>query len=225
MGIGAAAVGGAAMLGSSYMSSRAASKGAKAQAKASKRASEIELQMFREGQAAQAPWREAGERALGILEERVMAGPGEYTQDPGYQFRLGEGLKQIQSGRGNIRSGATEKALQRYAQDYATGDYQNFLNRYNQSLTPLQSLSGVGQTTSAQGAQLGGQVAGQIGQNIQQSGAAKASGYAQQANIMSGMVGQGLGLAAASYGGPGWGGGGGAGAAGPRPIMKPWGGR
>ncbi len=208
MGTAAAIAGGigmTAIAGSTAYSSRQARKGAKAQAKAAERASDVELQMFREGQAAQAPWREAGERALGTLEERVMAGPGEYTQDPGYQFRLGEGLKQIQSGRGNIRSGATEKALQRYAQDYATGDYQNFLNRYNQSLTPLQSLSGVGQTTAAQGAQLGQQTAGSIGQNLQQAGAAKASGYAQQANIMSGMVGQGLGLAAATYGGPGWG--------------------
>lgn len=204
MGIGAAVIGGGALLGSAYMSGKAGEKGAKAQERAAQQASATELQMFREGQEATAPWREAGGRSLGTLEERMADGPGEYTASPGYRFRMQEGLKQIQSGRGNVRSGATEKALQRYAQDYATSDYDNFLNRYYQSLTPFQSLSGVGQTTATQGAQMGQQVAGQIGQNIQAGGAAKASGYQAMPNAFSNIIGQGAGLAAMTYGGPGW---------------------
>lgn len=204
MGIGAAIVGGGALLGSAAMSSRAAKKGAQAQASASDRASDVQLQMFREGQAATAPWREAGERALGTLEKRVAAGPGEYTQSPGYQARLEEGRRNILAGRGNVRSGATEKALIRYGQDYATSDYDNFLNRYYRSLQPLQSLAGVGQTTAAQGAQMGQQTAGAVGQNIMRAGQARAGGYADQANAISNLVGQGVGLAAMTYGGPGW---------------------
>ena len=93
------------------------------------------------------PWRAAGETALGTLTSMLEAGPGEYTQSPDYAIRLAEGEKAIErsaAARGNALSGAAVKAAQRYGADLATEDYDNFLNRYYQSLAPYQQLSGVG---------------------------------------------------------------------------------
>ena len=96
-----------------------------------------------------APWREAGTWGVNELARLLQAGPGEFTEDPGYQFRLGEGTKALNRGaaaRGKYFSTDTMKALEEYGQDYASGEYTNFLNRYYQKLNPLQSLAGMGQT-------------------------------------------------------------------------------
>lgn len=57
----------------------------------------------------------------------------DYQQDPGYQFRLQEGLKQLQgkaAARGGALSGATLKGVQGYAQNLASQEYGNAYNRY-----------------------------------------------------------------------------------------------
>jgi hypothetical protein len=71
--------------------------------------------------------------------------------DPGYGFRLKEGLKAVDSqaaARGGLISGAALKASQRYGQDMASQEYTNAFNRYqttrNNTLAPYQSLQGVG---------------------------------------------------------------------------------
>lgn len=185
-----------------------AEKASKAQVKASEQAQATQWKMYEQSRADMAPWRVAGEKALGTLEGMVEAGPGDYTESPGYQFRLDEGRKQIQQGRGNIRSGATEKALQRYSQDYATGDYQNFLNRYYQSLTPFQNLSGTGQQSAAGQAQVAQQTGQTVGNLQQQAGAAKASGYTNKYNAYKGFIGGAAKIGALAYGAGMFGGGG-----------------
>lgn len=47
---------------------------------------------------------------------------------PGYRFRLGQGLQALDrtaAARGNALSGGATKAAERYAQDYASGEFQN----------------------------------------------------------------------------------------------------
>jgi hypothetical protein len=175
-----------------------------AQDEASRKAMDVQERMYMQGREDLAPWREAGKAALGTLQEKVAAGPGEYTQSPGYQARLDEGNRNILAQRGNYRSGATDKALTKYGQDYATNDYDNFLNRYYQSLTPLQSLSGTGLTTTGKTADMGTQFGQSSANQILRAGEQKASGYTDRYNAMTGLVGQGAGLAAMTYGGPGW---------------------
>lgn len=54
------------------------------------------------------------------------------ANDPGYQFRLEEGRKALQgaaAARGSILSGGTLKALDRYNQEYASGEFGNVYNR------------------------------------------------------------------------------------------------
>ena len=174
-----------------YSSSQAARKAAKAQVKGTDVATQAQLEMYYQGREDLAPWREGGTWALGELREKISAGPGEYTESPGYQFRLGEGVRAREMGaaaRGNVLSGAQQKGLTRYGQDYATQDVDNFLRRYYQSLTPYQSMAGQGQTTAGQTAQMGMQTGQGIGQNYLAAGQARASGYINQANVMSGAV-------------------------------------
>ena len=57
----------------------------------------------------------------------------DYQQDPGYQFRLQEGLKQLgrtSAARGGALSGATLKGTQGYAQNLASQEYGNAYDRY-----------------------------------------------------------------------------------------------
>jgi len=186
-----AIIAGVATLASAYMASRASDKASKAQIKGADAATQAQLDMYYQGREDVAPWREGGEWALGELRGRMEAGPGEYTESPGYEFRLGEGIRARERGaaaRGNVLSGAQTKALTRYGQDYATADVDNYLRRYYDSLKPYQSMAGVGQTTASQGAQLGAQVGQSVGQNYLAAGRARASGYINQANVLSGAV-------------------------------------
>lgn len=52
--------------------------------------------------------------------------------DPGYQFRLSQGNQALNRGfaaGGTLLNGGTAKALARYNQDYASGEFQNVYNR------------------------------------------------------------------------------------------------
>lgn len=130
----------------------------------------------------------------GLIEQ----GPGEFTESPGYQFRLDEGEKAIDramAARGSFKSGAAMKELGRFNQDYATNDYDNFLNRYYDSLKPYQSLAGIGQTAAGQGGNVlqgMGQTATSQGNSLaglNMAGAdARASGYINQANAVTGGI-------------------------------------
>ena len=78
--------------------------------------------------------------------------------------------------------------MSRFGQDYAAADYQNFLDNYYKSLTPYQSLAGVGQTTASQNAANGNAVAANIAGNTINAGNATASGYINQANAVTGAA-------------------------------------
>jgi hypothetical protein len=143
-----------------------------------------------------APWRTAGANALTGLQSKMAGGPPQvapfnFETSPGYQFRLDEGQKAVERGaaaRGNLLSGATGKALTRYGQDYATNEYQtqlgnyerqrgNTLAEYYQSLTPYQSLAGVGQTTAGQMASQAGNQGSSTANILANLGASTGSAY------------------------------------------------
>jgi hypothetical protein len=127
----------------------------------------------------QEPWRKAGVNALAKLEplatEYTPFGMDQFQADPGYAFRMSEGMKGLErsaAARGGLLSGATLKGIQRYGQDLGSQEYMNAFNRYqterNARLAPLQSLAGVGQTTSQRLGAAGTQFAntmGNIGMN------------------------------------------------------------
>jgi len=129
----------------------------------------------------------------------------DFETDPGYQFRIGEGQKQIESSaaaRGGLLSGAAAKALTKYNQDFASNEYGNVYNRFrtNQGdvFNRLASLAGVGQTATNQTQQAGENYASNAGNALQYGGTARASGYAGQANALNAGLG-GVAGAVANY--------------------------
>jgi hypothetical protein len=72
-------------------------------------------------------------------------------------------------------------------------EYTNAFNRYQAERTarlqPLQSLTGMGQTTAQQIGQQGQQMASNIGNNMGSAAAARASGYVGTANALTGGLG------------------------------------
>jgi hypothetical protein len=108
------------------------------------------------------PYYEAGVNALGKLTR------GEVLPEPGYAFRLGEGMKaleRVQAARGNMLSGGALKAGQRYAQDLASQEYGNAYNR-------LANIAGLGQTATTQAGTAGQNYASQAGElGLQQANA------------------------------------------------------
>lgn len=188
-----------AVVVSSAIGANASSKAAKTQAAAADRASEAQERMFERQVELQEPWRKAGETALNKLiplTDYQQFGMDQFQADPGYGFRMSEGMKALERGaaaRGGLLSGATLKGIQRFGQDLASQEYTNAFNRYQTEraarLQPLQSLAGVGQTTAQQIGQAGMQAAQNIGETQMSGAAARASGYVGGANALN----QGLG--------------------------------
>jgi hypothetical protein len=141
-------------------------------------------------------------------------GMSDYQADPGYAFRLKEGMKALDAqaaARGGLISGAALKAANRYGQDYASNEYANAFNRYqtnrSNQLQPLQSLMGTGQTATNATSNAAGAYGTAAGNNALAAGNAQASGIVGGANAWNNAFG---GVAKAfnssTYGGGGGGG-------------------
>jgi len=112
--------------------------------------------------------------------------------DPGYQFRLKEGMQGLErsaAARGGLLSGGTLKGIQRYGQDMASQEYTNAFNRYQAertgTLNPFQAMAGQGQSTANTLTNMGMNYANQAGEAYQGAGNARASGYVGQANALN----------------------------------------
>jgi len=192
----------------------AARDAAQASLTASREGNALLASMYQQNRADMEPWRAAGANALSSLTGQMGSlnkpfGLEDFNADPGYQFRLAEGekgLNRAAGARGMYDSGATLKALTRYNQDYATGEFGNAYNRYNADRTNifnrLAAISGTGQTAAGNIGAAGQNYAGNASANINNSvnasnnalmgGAnARASGYIGGANALSGAIGQG----------------------------------
>lgn len=198
----ATAIVGSAVIGG-VVASNSAKKAANAQRDAANLASQTELEQYYQNREDMQPWREAGQGALKQLTEGTVAGGdfnrdftlADFTRDPGYDFRLNEGTRALErsaAARGGALSGGALRGISRYGQDYASGEYQNAYNRFNNDRTQrfnrLASLAGVGQTATRDVAQQGAQVAANVGNNIIGAGNAQASSYVGQGNAWSGAA-------------------------------------
>ena len=188
-----------AVVGSSLIGASASRSAAGAQAAAADRAAEGQERMFERQVELSEPWRKAGEQALNKLIPLTDYTPfsmAQFQADPGYGFRMSEGMKALErsaAARGGLLSGATLKGIQRFGQDLGSQEYQNAFNRYQAErqarLAPLQSLAGVGQTTAQQIGEAGMRTAQNVGETLTSGAAARASGYVGGANALT----QGLG--------------------------------
>jgi hypothetical protein len=188
-----------AIIGSAVLGAYGANRAAGTQSGAANRAADLQQQQFERQIELQAPYRQAGERALNKLEgasDYTPFGMQQFQQDPGYAFRLSEGQKGLDrqaAARGGLISGGALKAAQRYGQEMGSQEYTNAFNRYqterNARLNPLQSLAGVGQTATNQLGQFGAQNAGAMGNYMTGAAAAGAAGQMGSANAMTSGLG------------------------------------
>jgi hypothetical protein len=183
----------AASLIGGKMSSDAASDAA-AQANAqNQRGLDLQREMFDEQKRLSEPYRQAGltgqnrlMEMLGLGGDTGAAGYGryakdfsmqDYQQDPGYAFRLSEGLKQLGSqarAQGGAGGGRTMMGMQNYAQGLASQEYGNAFNRYQTNrqnqLAPLGSLMSSGQAAAVGQANQAGQYGANASNMLSQMG-------------------------------------------------------
>lgn len=170
---------------------KAAQEASNQQYEATKYATDQQKQMFDEVRKDQQPYMQAGYDAL----KQLMGGMGQNGQfmqayngqdiynDPSYKFRLNQGLDAVQSGaaaQGGLLSGATQKALNNYAQDFASQEYQNAYSRFNADQTNqynrLSNLVGLGQSAAAGVGNAGMQTSQAIANNTMAGANAQAAG-------------------------------------------------
>jgi hypothetical protein len=186
-----------AVVGSSLLGASASKSAASTQAASTDRAADLQYQQWRESVGLQEPWRQAGMTALNKLvplaTEYTPFGMDQFQADPGYGFRMSEGMKALErsaAAKGGLLSGATLKGIQRYGQDLGSQEYQNAFNRYQTErasrLQPLQSLAGVGQTAANTLGQAGQTMAGNVGNLMTSGAAASAAGQVGAANALTG---------------------------------------
>ncbi len=198
-GWGAAAVAVAAV--GTAVSANSSSKATKAQQESAARSSDTQLAMYDQTREDQAPWREAGEGALDQINTGIGEGGdfnrdftlADFTKDPGYDFRLSQGLESVQgsrAARGSMLSGSTLKALQDYGSDYASGEYGKAYDRFNNDRTQrfnrLATVAGIGQTATNNVGTAGANTANNISSNQIGAGNAAASGAIGQGNAITG---------------------------------------
>jgi hypothetical protein len=189
----------AAIIGSSLLGSNASGRAADVQAGASDRSVALQEKMYNENVARQKPFYDVGVNALSDLvnaSKYTNFGMQQFQQDPGYAFRLKEGqqaLDRSAAARGGLISGGALKAAQRYGQEMGSQEYMNAFNRYQTEraarLNPLQSLTGMAQTTANTLGTAGQNMATNVGEAIGSGAAARASGYVGGANALTSGLG------------------------------------
>lgn len=158
-------------VGGALISSNAAKQAANTQAGAANNVEAESAREYDQTRADNAPWRAAGQTALGQL-GALTANGGDLNRqftmndfmnnDAGYDFRMQQGQQAIErsaAARGGVLGGGTLKALANYGQDYASNEYQNAFSRWNtqnnQQYNRLAGIAGVGQTANAADQQAG----------------------------------------------------------------------
>lgn len=116
-------------------------------------------------------------------------------QDPGYTFRLNQGMGALQNSQAassGLVNGNSLRDLINYGQDAASQEYTNAFNRYNVNQSNiynrLSNIAGLGQTSTQTTAQTGTNLAGNIGSAQMAAGAANAAGAIGRANAWSGAL-------------------------------------
>ena len=202
-------------IGSGIDASQAASDAAGAQVDAANRAADLQKQMFDKQVELQSPYREAGltgqnrlMELLGLGGNTAAQGYGRYAKDfgmgdfqadPGYGFRMSEGMKALDrtaAARGGLISGGALKAAQRFGQDLGSQEYQNAFNRYQTNRTnqlqPLGNLMTLGQNAASNTGSAAQNYGNQAGEAYMGAGNARASGYVGSANALNSALSGGM---------------------------------
>lgn len=206
---GALALGAAGSIGSSLLSSSAATDAAKLQTDAANTASANQLAEFNQNKATLAPFVGAGTSSLTALQKLTGTDVGgnpltapltrpfqptmdELAKTPGYQFTLGQGLQNTQNSyaaQGLGQSGAALKGAANYAEGLASTTYQqqfqNYLNQNSQIYSMLGGQASLGENAAATTGNQGIQATANAGNFLTSGAAAGAGGIVGSANAIN----------------------------------------
>ena len=157
------------------------------------RALGLQTRMYEEGIARQQPYANIGMEFTNRLADMQRGGPGAginmLNMDPGYNFRLGEGMKTLErnaAARGGLISGGALKAATRYGQDYASNEFGNAYNRVAglASLGPSSAgvMNNLGTTYSTNAGNTMGTMGTNTGNALLSASAARSSAYTGAGN-------------------------------------------
>jgi hypothetical protein len=201
-GITAAVIGGTALIGGAYMSSQAAKSAANTQAGAADRATAAQGAALERQIELNKPFYDVGVTAANRLGAQAPFDPNafNYQADPGYAFRLKEGMNQMNAtaaARGGLISGNALRAGQAYGQQMGSQEYSNAYNRYlgafNTNTANNQFLANLGQSSANQQANAVGNFGAAQAANLTGAANAQAAGQIGSANAYSSAIGQGIG--------------------------------
>ena len=221
--LGAAGIGAVTGLIGGKQSSDAAKSAAQTQADAANQATASQNAALQQQIALQQPFTTAGTTAVnqlsamtqpgGALTKEFGYGPFNYQADPGYAFRMKEGLNAMNAtaaARGGLISGNALKAGQVYGQEMGSQEYGNAFNRYlqnyanaqntyqlnrNNLIDPLKFLTNIGQAGASNQAANVGSFGSSQAANTMGAANALASGQIGSANAYNSALG-GIGNAA-----------------------------
>lgn len=172
----------ASLLGSS-MQADAATSAADATNAQNQKALDLQEKIYRENVARQQPFLDTGTEffnKLADLHRNPASGNAMMQMDPGYGFRLSEGLKALDrqaAARGGLISGGALKAAQRYGQNFASNEFGNAYNRLASLANTGPRAAGVVSDLGTNFANSATNVYGQMGQNTGNSMLASGSAY------------------------------------------------
>jgi hypothetical protein len=200
-----------ALAGTGVLGAITAQNAADTQADAARYAADQAYKIYQEQKALQEPFRTAGISAqnqlltlLGLPGGTQGAEFGRYARpfgmqdfqaDPGYAFRLSEGMKALEASRAaksGLLSGSAMRAAMRYGQEMGLQEYGNSFQRAQieraNRLQPLGSLAGMGQAAASNQGTAAGQYGTNVGNLATSAGAAQAAGQVGMTNALTGAL-------------------------------------
>lgn len=187
----------AASLIGGALQSRQVGKAQAAEQAQQQKALDLQQRMYEEGVARQQPFLAGGTEDYNRLRALMTGGPGAAQQflqmDPGYGFRLSEGMKALERGaaaRGGLISGNALRAAQRYGQDVASQEFGQAYGRLAGLASIGPSAAGVMNTLGQQYATGAGNIYGAMGQSAGQAQLQRGSIYGNMLNQLGGVGGR-----------------------------------
>ena len=187
----------AASLIGGAMQSRQVGKAQAAEREQQDKALQLQQRMYEEGVQRQQPFLTGGTEDYNRLRALMTGGPEAAQQflqmDPGYGFRLSEGMKALERGaaaRGGLLSGNMLRGAQRYGQDLASQEFGQAYNRLAGLAQIGPAAAGVMNTLGQQYATGAGNIYGAMGQTAGQAQLARGSIYGNMLNQLGGIGGR-----------------------------------
>jgi hypothetical protein len=182
IGLGVAGVGAAVSAGKqSSAAKQAAQTVSDTSVQTTQMNNDLAREIYGENKATLAPWQQQGQDATGSINSLLELLPGgsgvnmgfdAYKNSTGYNERLkagGELINGNYAGNGVFNSGARGKALTKYGQDYASGEFGNYVNSLTPRLNALIGTRDLGYNAAAAQTGVASNFSGQVQANNSQN--------------------------------------------------------